>query len=82
MNTRLKAMRESIENYLRQNYLTKTDDELGSELGINGPSVRKRLKKLGLRRRTFKKTIEDVPYNFCFGWLDFYHAAVVSIVSD
>ena len=59
MNTRLKAMRESIENYLRQNYLTKTDDELGLELGITGASIRRRLKKLGLRRRNFK-VVQDV----------------------
>ena len=59
INTRLKSAKEFLENFLRDNYLTKTDDELGQELGVTGSAVRKRLKKLGLRRRNFKVT-QDV----------------------
>lgn len=54
LNTRLKIVKEFLENFLRDNYLTKTDNELGAELGITGSAVRRRLKKLGLRRRNFK----------------------------
>ena len=54
LNTRLKIVKEFLENFLRDNYLTKADNELGAELGITGSAVRRRLKKLGLRRRNFK----------------------------
>lgn len=54
LNTRLKFAKEFLENFLRDNYLTKTDDELGSELGMSGSAVRRRLKMLELRRRNFK----------------------------
>ena len=54
LNTRLKAAKELLESFLRDNYLTKTDNELGAELGVTGSAVRRRLKKLGLRRRNFK----------------------------
>lgn len=54
LNTRLKIVKEFLENFLRDNYLTKTDNELGAELGVTGSAVRRRLKKLGLRRRNFK----------------------------
>ena len=61
-SARLEELREAIESFLRNNYLTKTDVQLGTELGIAGSTVRRHLKRLGLRRRNFK-IVQDVIAN-------------------
>ena len=59
LNTRQEAAKEFLKSFLHANYLIKTDIELGQELGIAASSVRRWLKKLGLRRRNFK-VLQDV----------------------